>query len=99
MEAPPERQVASEPEVNAAAAEDQRQLPGPVIVGCYRDLSIASVAKSILDSAGIESMLADEGVIQMDWFYSNAIGGIKLGTGCGCCGGPRLAGEPGSGNV
>src|SRR5215467_3867716 len=78
MGAPPERQVAPEAKDNAAVAEEQRQLPGPVMVGRYRDLSIASVAKSILDSAGIECFLADDSVIRMDWFYSNAIGGIKL---------------------
>src|SRR5215472_3151662 len=84
MEAPPEMEAPSKieasPEANAnvAAAEKGRQLPGPVIVGRYRDLSIASVAKSMLDSAGIESFLADDTVIRMDWFYSNALGGIKL---------------------
>ena len=70
MEAPPERR----PEPSEAGSP----APKPVIVGRYRDLSIASVAKSILDSAGIESFLADDNVIRMDWFYSNAVGGIKL---------------------
>ena len=60
------------------AGGGERQASGPVIVGRYRDLAIASVAKSILDSAGIESFLADDNVIRMDWFYSNAVGGIKL---------------------
>ena len=50
----------------------------PVIVGRYLFLPDAQVAKSILDSAGIESFLADENVVRMDWFYSNAVGGIKL---------------------
>ena len=36
------------------------------------------MAKSILDSAGIESFLADENVISMNWLYSNALGGVKL---------------------
>jgi putative signal transducing protein len=72
MEAPPEMRV------NPGAGEVERQPPKPVIVGRYRDLSTASVAKSILDSAGIESFLADDNVIRMDWFYSNALGGIKL---------------------
>jgi Putative prokaryotic signal transducing protein len=49
-----------------------------VIVGRYLFLPDAQVAKSILDSAGIESFLADENVVRMDWFYSNAVGGIKL---------------------
>ena len=70
MEAPSERRP--EP------IEGESPSPKPVIIGRYRDLAIASVAKSILDSAGIESFLADDNVIRMDWFYSNAIGGIKL---------------------
>src|SRR5215467_668775 len=78
MEAPPEREAPPSADANAVAVAEQRRLPGPVIVGRYRDLAIASVAKSILDSAGIESMLADDSVIRMDWFYSNAVGGIKL---------------------
>jgi len=36
------------------------------------------MAKSILDSAGIESFLADENVISMNWLWSNALGGVKL---------------------
>ena len=72
MEAPPE------PNTSAEVTGEERQDSEPVIVGRYRDLSIASVAKSILDSAGIESFLADDNVIRMDWFYSNVVGGIKL---------------------
>lgn len=82
MEAPPETRARVEaagddPTTNAAGEEDS-QLSNPVIVGRYRDLAMASVAKSMLDSAGIESFLADDNVIRMDWFYSNAMGGIKL---------------------
>jgi hypothetical protein len=32
----------------------------------------------MLDSAGIESFLVDDNLIGLDWFYSNAVGGIKL---------------------
>ena len=70
MEAPPE----ARPEPD----EDKRPAPKPVIVGRYRDMPAASLAKSILDSAGIESFFADDNVIRLDWFYSNAVGGIKL---------------------
>src|SRR6266852_6116195 len=35
-------------------------------------------AKSMLDSAGIESFLGDENLVRLDWFYSNLVGGIKL---------------------
>jgi hypothetical protein len=44
----------------------------------YQLLPEALLSKSILDSAGIESFLADENLIRIDWFYSNLVGGIKL---------------------
>ena len=44
----------------------------------FRDLPEALLAKGSLDSAGIECALGDDNMIRMDWFYSNAIGGVKL---------------------
>jgi hypothetical protein len=44
----------------------------------YMTLPEALLAKSILDSAGIESCLGDQNIIRMDWFLSNALGGVKL---------------------
>jgi hypothetical protein len=38
----------------------------------------ALLAKSVLDSGGIECFLADENTIRMDWLWSNAMGGIRL---------------------
>ena len=38
----------------------------------------ALLAKSMLDSAGIESVLGDENLVRLDWFYSNLVGGIEL---------------------
>ena len=70
MEAPPESAPADE--------RIEQKVPKPVVVGRYRDLGQAMVAKSVLDSAGIESFLTDENVIRMDWLYSNALDGIKL---------------------
>ncbi len=49
-----------------------------VMVRRYRDLPEALLAKGSLDSAGIESFLADDNMVRMDWFWSNLIGGIKL---------------------
>jgi hypothetical protein len=43
-----------------------------------RDLPIALVLKSVLDSAGVECLLGDENTVRMDWFWSNLLGGIKL---------------------
>jgi hypothetical protein len=50
----------------------------PVMIRRYRDLPEASVAKSVLDSAGIDCILADDNLVRLDWFYSNLVGGIKL---------------------
>lgn len=68
------------PETTAPTIIDanKSELPKPVIIGRYRDLPEASVAKSILDSAGIESFLIDDNLVRLDWFYSNLVGGIKL---------------------
>lgn len=72
MSAPPEAKTAG------GASESEPAHPNLVMVGRYRDLPNASIAKSILDSAGIDSFLADENIVRMDWFYSNLMGGIKL---------------------
>jgi hypothetical protein len=50
----------------------------PVMIRHYRDLPEASVAKSVLDSAGIDCILADDNLVRLDWFYSSLVGGIKL---------------------
>jgi hypothetical protein len=44
----------------------------------YLTLQEALLAKSVLDSAEIQNYLIDENTIRMDWFWSNALGGIKL---------------------
>jgi hypothetical protein len=72
MEAPPAERGASETPRSGGEA------PGPIMVGRYRDSGEAMIAKSMLDSAGIECFLGDENLVRLDWFYSNLIGGIKL---------------------
>jgi hypothetical protein len=44
----------------------------------YMTLPEALLAKSILESAGIEAFLGDQNIVRMDWFLSNALGGVKL---------------------
>lgn len=66
------------PKVEPTANKSDKQPPAPVMIRRYRDLPEASIAKSILDSAGIESTLVDDNVVRLDWFYSNLVGGIKL---------------------
>lgn len=38
----------------------------------------AHIAKSRLDSEGIPAFIADEHTINMQWLYSNALGGVRL---------------------
>ena len=38
----------------------------------------AQIARASLQAAGIEALIADEHTINMDWFYSNALGGVRL---------------------
>lgn len=59
-------------------AEYEETSAKPVMIRRYRDLPEASIAKSVLDSAGIESFLVDDNLVRLDWFYSNLVGGIKL---------------------
>ena len=49
-----------------------------VKIRVYRDLPQALLAKGSLESAGIECILVDDNLVRLDWFYSYAIGGIKL---------------------
>lgn len=51
---------------------------GVVTLRRYMNFQEAILAKSILDSAGIECFLADQNMIRLDWFLSNALGGIRL---------------------
>ncbi|HET6142079.1 MAG TPA: hypothetical protein VFE02_01125 [Candidatus Acidoferrales bacterium] len=49
-----------------------------VTVRKFRDVPEALLAKGFLESGGLESFLADETTIRMDWLWSNLLGGIKL---------------------
>lgn len=51
---------------------------GIVILRRFRDLPEALLAKTILESADIECFLCDENIVRLDWFYSRAIGGMRL---------------------
>ena len=48
------------------------------VIRKFRDLPEAWLAKGALDAAGIESHLLDQNLVRLDWFYSNAIGGVRL---------------------
>jgi len=49
-----------------------------VTIRQFRDLPEAILARGVLESAGIETFLADDNIVRMDWFISNLVGGIKL---------------------
>jgi hypothetical protein len=49
-----------------------------VTVAQYRDLPEALLAKGKIESAGVFCQLADDNVVRMDWFWANAVGGVKL---------------------
>lgn len=66
------------PEEELLPEEGELTLRRMVTLRRFRDLPEALLAKGSLDSAGIYCALADDNTIRMDWFYSNAIGGIKL---------------------
>ncbi|MGY7478107.1 DUF2007 domain-containing protein, partial [Klebsiella pneumoniae] len=38
----------------------------------------AQIAKTQLESFGITAYIANEHTIKLDWFYSNALGGVRL---------------------
>ena len=49
-----------------------------VVVRAFTSVPDAHVARSVLDSTGIPTRIADEHLVSADWLYSNAIGGVKL---------------------
>lgn len=49
-----------------------------VIVCRFRDMPEALLAKSVLESAGVECLLDDANIIRTDWLWSNLVGGVKL---------------------
>jgi len=54
--------------------------PPFVLIRRYLFLSDAVLGKTVLDSAGVESLLSDANTIRVDWFWSNLLGGVKLWT-------------------
>jgi len=55
------------------------QAPGPLItVYTYPETETAHLARVTLEQEGIPAFIADDGVVGMDWLYSNAVGGVKV---------------------
>src|SRR5215831_1745030 len=57
------------------SGDDVAEWEDLVVVGQFRDLHEALLARGALDSAGIESVLVDDNMIRLDWFISNLLGG------------------------
>lgn len=57
---------------------EEPELRRLVTVQRYRDLAEAFAGRSLLESAGISAWIADEHLVRMNWFLSNAVGGIRL---------------------
>ena len=57
------------------AEPDHREL---VTIAHVRDLQEAMLARGRLASAGIESFVADENLVRLNWFLSNVIGNLRL---------------------
>jgi hypothetical protein len=50
----------------------------PVVVASFSFPHEAQIARASLESAGIPAIVADEHTINMQWLYSNALGGVKV---------------------
>jgi hypothetical protein len=71
---PPAQPAKEEPEPE----DDHFELRTLITLRQFRDLPEALLAKSCLNSAGIECMLLDDNLVRLDWFWSNLVGGVKL---------------------
>jgi len=47
-------------------------------IACCRDLPLAGLIQSRLESAGIRCFLDNEFMVGINWLYSNALGGIQV---------------------
>jgi hypothetical protein len=73
----PEPYRSAEPVASASVASPAR-LRKLVTLCRFRDMPEALLAKSVLESAGVECLLADANIIRTDWLWSNLVGGVKL---------------------
>lgn len=74
---PPPNEPAGE-ELTEDLGDSEFELRNMVTVRRFRDLPEALLAKTCLDSAGIESLLIDDNTVRLDWFWSNMISGVKV---------------------
>src|SRR5579872_1908 len=66
------------PNEEISADEGELELRNMVMVRRFRDLPEALLAKGCLDSAAIESVMVNDNLVRLDWFWSNLMGGVQL---------------------
>jgi len=66
------------PKEEISADEGELELRNMVMVRRFRDLPEALLAKGCLDSAAIESVMVNDNLVRLDWFWSNLMGGVQL---------------------
>jgi hypothetical protein len=73
------RQVLNDPlQPDAGEPQDEVALRQMVTIRSFPDVMQAWLAKSSLESAGIECCLADDNMVRLDWGISIVLGGVKL---------------------
>jgi len=70
--------LTSDRSAEQAAIDTEQDGGKPVVLRSYRDITQAMVDRTTLESAGIKWFLYDDNLIRLDWFVSNAVGGVKL---------------------
>jgi hypothetical protein len=48
------------------------------VIARFSTVGEAGSARTALEAAGIDCVLADDEIVAIDWLYSNAVGGVKL---------------------
>jgi hypothetical protein len=51
---------------------------GPVVVASFVSIGEAEIARSLLESEGIDVYLGNQHMVSMLWHYSHATGGVRL---------------------
>lgn len=71
-----------DPAQNAIPFEPEDQTPpnldDPVTIATYAYPGEADLKRMLLDQHGIQSLIMDGEVMNLSWFLSNAMGGVKL---------------------
>jgi len=49
-----------------------------ILLTSFSQSAEAHLARSILESEGIDVIIEDEHIVNINWFYSNAVVGVKL---------------------